>query len=343
MTVAVIGAGMAGAAAANTLAMAGCQVEVFDKGRGVGGRMSSKRSAGGYLDLGAQYFTARSELFAQQVSQWLAAGLLSQWPNSCYRFEHAKLSASIDQTVRYIGSPSMQAPVKALLASIPTRLSCRISRIHYIENNLAAAASGWYLYDEHNTCFGPYRALVLTLPPVQLQGLLATACQPDAPAQAALHSILAQLQPQALLPCWAVNLQLAQPLQTLADAVFVKEGNISWLARQNSKPGRAKQHENWLVHFSPQCSALHLSAAPVQLIALAKAELELIFDQPLQVADGLTHRWLYAQINPAVSQQTLRYDRGLKLAIAGDWLLGGRVENAFLSGVAAAKEILAYG
>ncbi|KKO45586.1 hypothetical protein WG68_09370 [Arsukibacterium ikkense] len=343
MTVAVIGAGMAGAAAANTLQLAGWPVEVFDKGRSVGGRMSSKRSAGGYLDMGAQYFTARSELFTQQVSQWLSAGLLSQWPAVCYRFDRAKLSESADQTARYIGSPAMQAPVKALLASIPTHLNCQITRIHYIDPVDATEANGWYLYDEHNTSFGPYQALVLTLPPVQLQSLLATACQPEAPAQATLSSVIAQLQPQVLLPCWAVNLQLAQPLQTLADAVFVKEGNISWLARQNSKPGRASQDENWLVHFSPQCSALHLSAAPAQLIALAKAELELIFDQPLQVSNGLTHRWLYAQINPAVSQPTLHYDRTTKLAIAGDWLLGGRVENAYLSGVAAAKEILANG
>lgn len=341
MTVAIIGAGMAGAAAASTLSEAGLKVEVFEKGRAVGGRMSSKRSTEGYLDMGAQYFTARSELFSQQVSRWLAAGLVNYWPAACYRYEHAALTGSADQTARFVGTPAMQAPVKALLATVPVHLSCRLNRLRYVATPSRKMAAGWYLFAEHNKSFGPYQAVVITLPPVQLQTLLATACHPDEPRQADLHRLIAQVQPQALLPCWAINLQLAKPLNTSAEAVFVKEGNISWLARQNSKPGRAGQQDNWLVHFSPQCTALHLTAQPEQLAALAKAEIEMIFEQALQVSDTVSHRWLYAQINPVISQQPICYNPTLKLAIAGDWLLGGRVENAYLSGVAAAKEVLA--
>ena len=66
--VAVIGAGLCGAAAAATLVQSGYQVTVFDKGRAVGGRMSSKRTAAGYLDMGAQYFTARSPKFQVRCS-----------------------------------------------------------------------------------------------------------------------------------------------------------------------------------------------------------------------------------------------------------------------------------
>ena len=72
MTIAIIGAGIAGAACAQELVRLGKQVVVFDKGRAAGGRMSSKRTATGYLDLGAQYFTARSQAFNQQCQQWLA-------------------------------------------------------------------------------------------------------------------------------------------------------------------------------------------------------------------------------------------------------------------------------
>lgn len=341
MTVAVIGAGMAGAAAARTLQMAGLQVEVFDKGRAVGGRMSSKRNGEGYLDLGAQYFTARAAPFKQQVEQWLAEDIVRCWQAECYRFEHGKLMVSDDQTRRFVGIPSMHAPVKALLAGIPVQLDCRINRLHYVRVSTATEATGWHLFDQQNKCFGPYQAVILTLPPVQAQTLLATAFQPAEVGYADVQQLIARLKPQILLPCWAVNLQLAEPLQTRADAVFVKEGNLSWLARQNSKPGRASNADNWLLHFSPQCSALYLRAEPAQLIALAKAELELIFQQALSIGNALTHRWLYAQINPAVNQVKPDYHPGLKLALAGDWLMGGRVENAYLSGVTAAREVLA--
>ncbi|KKO48790.1 hypothetical protein VT06_09755 [Arsukibacterium sp. MJ3] len=344
MPIAVIGAGMAGAAAARTLVNVGLKVEVFDKGRSVGGRMSSKRTEHGYLDLGAQYFTARSERFSQQVSRWLASGVVNYWPANCYRFEQATLSLSTDKTARFVGSPAMQEPVKALLAAIPTHLNCRISRLNYLANaadsSVNNSKTGWYLYDDQQQRFGPYQALIITLPPVQLHALLLTVNQVDLPDASVLQQITTELQQQALLPCWAVNLQLAQPLNTAADAVFVKEGNLSWLARQHSKPGRVSESDNWLVHFSPQCSALHINVEPEQITALAKAELELIFEQPVTVVSALPHRWLYAQINSAITQQVLPACPELKLAFAGDWLLGGRVENAWLSGVAAATEVM---
>ena len=57
--IAIIGTGLAGLSAAQALHAAGLPVELFDKSRGSGGRMASKRSDAGSLDLGAQYFTAR--------------------------------------------------------------------------------------------------------------------------------------------------------------------------------------------------------------------------------------------------------------------------------------------
>ncbi|MBV2128837.1 NAD(P)/FAD-dependent oxidoreductase [Arsukibacterium indicum] len=343
MTVAVVGAGMAGAAAASTLRAMGFSVEVFDKSRAVGGRMSSKRQEHGYLDLGAQYFTARTPLFKQQVEQWLATEVVTCWPADCYKYELGRLTASADTTSRFIGNPSMHTPVKALLAGQSVHLNCRISRLRFVSSGLQTQteAAGWYLFDQHNNSFGPYQALILTLPPVQLQTLLATTFMPAEPGYSDIHQLITQLQPQVLLPCWAVSLQLAAPIATAADAIFVKEGNLSWLARQNSKPGRVNKADNWLVHFSAQSTAVHLRAEPQELVALAKAEMELIFQQTFTVSNATTHRWLYAQINPAVSQIKPDYHAGLKLAFAGDWMLGGRVENAYLSGVAAAREVSA--
>src|SRR3982751_5969019 len=62
--IAIIGTGIAGLSAAQALQAAGHSVHLFDKSRGSGGRMSSKRSDAGALDMGAQYFTARDRRFA---------------------------------------------------------------------------------------------------------------------------------------------------------------------------------------------------------------------------------------------------------------------------------------
>ena len=58
MKVAIIGAGIAGLTAARELVERGAQVKVFEKARGLGGRLSTKRLVWGKLDIGAQYFTA---------------------------------------------------------------------------------------------------------------------------------------------------------------------------------------------------------------------------------------------------------------------------------------------
>ena len=65
MRIGIVGAGMAGLACAEELTRLGHAVLLFDKGRGPGGRMSTRRiqtSAGeAYFDHGAQYFTVRDD------------------------------------------------------------------------------------------------------------------------------------------------------------------------------------------------------------------------------------------------------------------------------------------
>ncbi|MFW5812000.1 MAG: FAD-dependent oxidoreductase, partial [Alkalispirochaetaceae bacterium] len=63
MSIVIIGAGIAGLAAARELTRLGRSVRLLDKGRGVGGRMATRRFAGGRFDTGAQFFSARSRPF----------------------------------------------------------------------------------------------------------------------------------------------------------------------------------------------------------------------------------------------------------------------------------------
>ncbi len=75
VNIAIIGAGISAAAAAKILLAQGASVSVFEKARGPGGRLSSKRALAGSFDFGAQYFTARTEAFKHQVQLWLQTGV----------------------------------------------------------------------------------------------------------------------------------------------------------------------------------------------------------------------------------------------------------------------------
>jgi predicted NAD/FAD-dependent oxidoreductase len=78
-TVAVVGAGLSGAACARALTGAGVRVEVLDRGRGPGGRMASPRVDGRPVDLGASYLTARNDGFVALVDRWVDRGLAHPW------------------------------------------------------------------------------------------------------------------------------------------------------------------------------------------------------------------------------------------------------------------------
>ncbi len=75
----VIGAGLGGLLAAKRLTAAGLRGVVLEKGRGVGGRMATRRTDESVFDHGAQFFTARDAAFMALVEQWQKGGIVSRW------------------------------------------------------------------------------------------------------------------------------------------------------------------------------------------------------------------------------------------------------------------------
>ncbi|MFB1298815.1 NAD(P)/FAD-dependent oxidoreductase [Mycobacterium sp. pW049] len=80
--VAVIGAGMSGAACAQALSEHGIAVDVLERGRTGGGRMSSPTVQERRVDLGAAYLTAKDESFSAVVDDWVRRGLARPWTDT---------------------------------------------------------------------------------------------------------------------------------------------------------------------------------------------------------------------------------------------------------------------
>ena len=325
MTIAIIGAGIAGAACSSALIRSNKSVVLFDKARAVGGRMSSKRCGGYYADLGAQYFTARSEAFIAQCQQWLAQGAIASWqPRIATLYD--SLIPSPDTTKRFIGVPSMQKPIQQLLRDCDVKTQCHVDRVHYAQGR-------WQLYCA-SELLGSFDTLVLAMPQQQAKTLLQQYSN-DIPMWAEIFDL------PALLPCWAASISLSAPVNSSFDAVFVRShAAISWLARQSTKPGRGEQ-ESWVVHFSPVFSKSHLNASEEFIAQIAVSELQKVLDQPLQVKSLLCHRWRYAVLSEQYQSRGAVWLPGVNLGLCGDWLAGGRVENAWMSGQQLAEAILA--
>ncbi|MFM8793316.1 MAG: NAD(P)/FAD-dependent oxidoreductase, partial [Acidimicrobiales bacterium] len=114
MRTVIIGAGLSGLMAARSLHDAGREVIVLDKGRGVGGRLATRRIGDARLDHGAQFFTVRSDEFRSVVDSWLADGVVREW---CRGFGEQ------DGHPRYVGTDGMTSIAKHLARGLDVRTS----------------------------------------------------------------------------------------------------------------------------------------------------------------------------------------------------------------------------
>jgi predicted NAD/FAD-dependent oxidoreductase len=322
--IAIIGTGIAGLSAAQALHAAGHAVHLFDKSRGSGGRMSSKRSEAGALDMGAQYFTARDRRFVNVVNQWRANGFVAEWAPQLYNAHNGQLSPSPDEQVRWVGKPRMSAITRAMLGDLPVTFSCRISEVFRGEEH-------WHLIDSEGKSHGPFSHVVVATPAPQATTLLAAAPK--------LAGVVSGVKME---PTWAIALAFDTPLQTPLEGCFVRDSPIDWLARNRSKPERNESVDTWVLHATSQWSREHLDMSREEVIEhLHGAFAELIGCAMPAPAFSLAHRWLYARPAGAHEWGALS-DADLGIYVCGDWCLSGRVEGAWLSGQEAARRLLEH-
>ncbi|AVE07063.1 NAD(P)/FAD-dependent oxidoreductase [Pseudomonas palleroniana] len=322
--IAIIGTGIAGLSAARALQDAGHTVQLFDKSRGSGGRMSSKRSDAGSLDMGAQYFTARDRRFVNEVQRWQSNGWAEQWKPQLYNFKSGQLSPSPDEQSRWVGTPRMSAITRALLDDLPVEFGCRITEVFQGEHH-------WNLLDADGGNHGPFSHVVIATPAPQATALLAAAPK--------LASAAAGVK---MDPTWAIALAFDQPLDTPMEGCFVQDSPLDWLARNRSKPGRDSALDTWVLHATSTWSKAHLDLSKEAVIEhLHGAFAELLHCAMPAPSFSVAHRWLYAR--PSSSHEFgVLADADLGLYVCGDWCLSGRVEGAWLSGQEAARRLIEH-
>lgn len=309
MRVAIVGAGMAGLSAATALVRDGATVALFDKAHGAGGRMATRRldTVGGEatFDHGAQYFTVRDAAFAEQVARWQDAGVVARW------------SAAGNDA--WVGTPAMNAPLRALAGALDVTWHARIEAITRDGERWVVTA--------HNATTVVCDALVVAIPAEQAATLVVEA----APAMAA------RAAQTASAPCWTVMAAFAD--RVACDDIVRDAGAIGWAARNLAKPGRGGP-ESWVVQASPAWSRDHLEDNPDLVVTALLAAFAGVVGQPLPLALATTaHRWRYAR--SGVAGTPCLWDAGERLGVCGDWLIGPRVEAAWQSGAALASAMRA--
>lgn len=328
--IAVIGAGLSGLICARTLVDHGFQVTVFEKSRGVGGRMSTRRVEDvGSFDHGAQYFTVRDERFHRSVQSWVDDRIVEPWPGKiavlrCADSEEHKGRSSVPPPNRFVAKPGMNQIAKHLATDLQVRLRTRV-------NDVTRSANGWTVVDEADNALGVFDTVIVSAPAEQTASILKSVPTIAAPA--------ANCQMQ---PCWAVMIALKNTLAVDFDGAFVHNSSLSWIARNSGKPGRRADPEKWILHATTEWTRAHENTERETVAAKLIAELAKtvgVRAELLATTYKTAHFWRYAIPSTPLSDKCL-FDRELSVGACGDWCGGPRVEGAFLSGAALAGRVL---
>jgi predicted NAD/FAD-dependent oxidoreductase len=345
--IAIIGAGMAGITAARTLLKAGHRVEVFEKSHGAGGRMSTRDTVFGSFDHGAQYFTVRDPRFSLALQTVPGTDKVCRpWSANAVRvldpLGHVFEAARPSREAHFVVTPGMNGLVRYWAAPLGEHLNTNI-QVQRLERN---AKGLWTLHgiDTHDHqdsawAHSGFDRVILAVPSVQAQQLLRNSAK-----ALGKSAVFKDIESVEVAPCWTLMLafpQASQPglphLGPQWNAARSTHHRVAWLARESSKPGRGRI-ERWTVQASAIWSQEHLedSAERVQAKLLrAFSELTGIRAEPSH-AD--VHLWRYAQTMQPLEQHYL-FDKKLGLGTCGDWHIGHRVEDAFVSGLELALAI----
>ncbi|MFT3712795.1 MAG: FAD-dependent oxidoreductase [Archangium sp.] len=320
LTVAVVGAGVAGLAAARALKDAGHGVRVFEAAPQPGGRLATVSEGELRFDLGAPYFTVKDERFARWARAWWQERVLTRW-NGTIEGEPQRVHAN--ELVRLLGAPGMDAVVKRLSLELDVRFETEV-------RGLTRDGARWRLLDSEGHALGEFDVAVVATPP-------SIAAELVDPSSYELGSRLRELVSQ---PCWSVLAQFPQGTGVAFDGSYSHVGPLGWMGKNSSKPERPQlPGESWVLHASAEWSAAHRTQTPEEVLpVLLEAFFVTTGVRPLEPSFAKAFLWKHASVAKPLGAPCL-WDEKLQLAVCGDWLLGNTVEHAFLSGSAAAGRI----
>lgn len=320
----IIGAGIAGLAAAIELETNGISTILLDKSSSVGGRLATRRIANGQADHGAQFFTVRTDAFQQQVDRWVGSGVVKIWT-------HGWSDGSLKRTVgdghaRYVATKGMNDIAKHMQASLTktqVKVNSRVGRLEVRDNRVHAICDDGTEYSAD--------AVLLTPPPPQALQLLdeLPLTEDDRDALNRIH----------YGPC-LTGLHVVEGDVNLPEPGAVQDFNntVYWIGSNRSKGITDSQIIT--THAEARWSRQHYDAPDSEVLETLRKALLPYLMPGANIVEEQVKRWRYSVPLTTHPQEYLALSN-LPVVFAGDGFGGrGRIEGAYLSGVSAGRKLV---
>lgn len=305
----IVGAGVAGASCAGALAAAGWDVDVFEKARGPGGRLSTRRMEPGWATLGSPFVSARRDPFRSQLREWVRQDWLTPVRGNVWqgRASSSWTRAQLQNHARPLVGPSHI--VRHLLGT---------ARLH--TRTRVAALQPRTLILEDGRILGDYDCVICSVPTPQAIPMLR-----------ALPHLRERLDAVRYRPIWSFLMRLENG--PAADVVKFDDHLLDLAVRQTASP------DLWAVYSSHAFAENYLEASLEEASTRAASALMGLLGLPWPVEVEASHLWRYAlPENPAGGFWL--GDRENRVALIGDGIAGAGVERAWESGLRLAQALI---
>ncbi len=265
--------------------MAGYRVQVLEKSRGVGGRISTRRDGELRFDHGAPFAFAPDENIARGLRVLEQCDVLSRDGDA------------------WVGTPTMNALPRCFASGVLVRTECTA-------HALTRTSSGWRvkLTDDDNV---DADIVVLAIPAPQAVAILRRSEPAIVAATASIHEPLSHV---TMSPCWSLMFAIDADITAQSLAAFGDDGLHVY--SQHTRPGRGAQHA-WVAHASSAWSAAHLEDNATSIesrVASAITEAHgAVIPTTLRA-----HRWRYANVQRGLHAPFL-WSAEHDIGACGDW------------------------
>ena len=294
----IIGAGMTGLSAAKILTQKGHEVTILDKGRGVGGRMSTRTIEQGKADHGAQYFSVKTPEFQALIDQLSAENITATW------------QLAQRENSRYVGAKGMNTIPKKMAENLDIRLNEKAILI--VKNEVKTESGNTYSFDN----------LIVTIPIPQAIEFFTNSKMTFSEQDSA---VVAGIKYE---PSIAVMVVLQEKTSIPTGGIILENQTVAWIADNFQKGISAIPTAT--LHASVAFSKTHFEE---DLQTVSKMMLNAVSQwiMPENIVSTQAHRWRYSNASERYEEAFYQL-QNQQIYLAGDGFGVGNVEGAFLSG-----------
>ncbi|MGB5632314.1 MAG: FAD-dependent oxidoreductase [Waterburya sp.] len=313
----VIGGGITGLITATVLQRRGIQVTVLDKGRGIGGRLATRRlsqgdSIEGVFDYGTQYFSVKSPQFQVWVDDWLRQGVIKEW---CQGFAEA------DGQPRYCGVNGTRGIAKYLAQDLDVHTSTKVIQLSYDKQ--------WQIETDSDQQY--QGDMIVMTPPIPQSLSLLDASLIVLPLE--IRFSLEQIEYDS---CIAILALLEKPSNIPAPGgIALEDDSLVWVA-DNYQKGISPDGYAVTLHSTPKFSNDYWESDDAEIAYKLFTAAADYLDSP--VIKYQVHRWHYSLPKTFYAEPYLALSE-LPLVMTGDAFVASNLEGAVLSGIATGELI----